>query len=152
MATTIDEIKNNYPLPAFFYQVTIDGGDAMRFSEVSGLAVEYETITYKHGLSSKEGNIYMPGLKADITLTLKKGIVKSDSYLLEWMTSTNLNTVQKRDITISLLNESEEPTVSWIVEDAFPKKLEAPTLNAMNNEVAIESLELIARNLRIEYA
>lgn len=94
----------------------------------------------------------MPGLKADITLTLKKGIVKSDSYLLEWMTSTNLNTVQKRDITISLLNESEEPTVSWIVEDAFPKKLEAPALNASSNEVAIESLELIARNLRIEYA
>ncbi|MEM8641110.1 MAG: phage tail protein [Cyanobacteria bacterium P01_G01_bin.54] len=151
MATTIDEIKNNYPLPVFYYKVTIGDEDAIAFSEASGLTLEYETITYKHGLSYKEGNIYMPGLQTDVNLTLKKGIVKADNYLLQWIQSVNLNTVEKRDIRIDLLNESGEPTVSWLVYDAFPKKLEAPSFNATSNEVAIESLELLARDLKIEY-
>ncbi|NEO88149.1 MAG: phage tail protein [Spirulina sp. SIO3F2] len=151
MATTIDDIKSKYPLPSFYYQVTIGDEGSIAFSEVSGLSIEYETITYKHGLSYKEGNIYMPGLKGDVNLTLKKGIVKADDYLLSWIMSTNLNTVEKRDLTISLLNESGEPTVSWNVYDAFPKKLDAPSFNASSSEVAIESLDLIARDISVEY-
>ncbi|MEM8639437.1 MAG: phage tail protein [Cyanobacteria bacterium P01_G01_bin.54] len=151
MATSIDDIKSKYPLPSFYYQVTIGDEGSIAFSEVSGLSIEYETITYKHGLSYKEGNIYMPGLRSDVNLTLKKGIVKSDDYLLSWLMSTNLNTVEKRDITISLLNESGEPTVSWNVYDAFPKKLDAPSFNASSSEVAIESLDLVARDISVEY-
>ena len=48
-----------------------------------------------------------------------------------------------------LLNENGEPTVSWTVQDAFPKKLDAPSFNASSNEVAIENLELMASNLII---
>ena len=149
MATTVDDIKNNYPLPVFYYLVTIDGNDAIAFSEVSGLAIEYETITYKDGLSYKNGAKHMPGMGTPVNLTLKKGIVKSDSYLFDWINTIKLNTVEKRDVRIDLLNENGEPTVTWTVKDAFPKKLDAPSFNATSNEVAIESLELMASNLKI---
>lgn len=149
MATSVEDIKNKYPIPVFYYRVTIDGQDSIAFSEVSGLSIEYETITYRDGLSYRDGPKYMPGLGTPINLTMQKGIVKADSYFFRWISSIRLNTVEKRDIRIDLLNENGEPTVSWTVQDAFPKKLNAPSFNASSNEVAIESLELMASNLTI---
>ena len=149
MATSVEDIKNKYPIPVFYYRVTIGNNDAIAFSEVSGLSIEYETITYKDGLSYKEGNKYMPGLMSPVNLTLQKGIVKADSFLFDWIATVRLHTVDKRDVRIDLLNENGEPTVSWKVSDAFPTKLDAPSFNASSNEVAIESLSLMATSLTV---
>ncbi|MDJ0703446.1 MAG: phage tail protein [Leptolyngbyaceae cyanobacterium MO_188.B28] len=149
MATSVEDIKNTYPIPVFYYRVTIGDNDSIAFSEVSGLSIEYETITYKDGLSYRDGAKHMPGLKTPVSLTLQKGIVRSDSYLFDWLSTVKLNTVEKRDIRIDLLNENGEPTVSWTVQDAFPKKLDVPSFNASSNEVAIENLELMASNLTV---
>ena len=54
MALSPEEIKQRYPLPVYNFRVTI-GEDLVSFSEVSGLVMEYETITYQHGLSFMEG-------------------------------------------------------------------------------------------------
>jgi hypothetical protein len=43
---TTDQIKTDYPLPVYNYRVEI-GGDAVAFSEVSGLSIAYEVTTYK---------------------------------------------------------------------------------------------------------
>ena len=149
MPTSVEDIKNKYPIPVFYYRVTIDGNDAIAFSEVSGLSIQYETITYRDGLSYRDGPKHMPGLDSPINLTLQKGIVKADSYLLDWFKSIQLNTVDKRDVRIDLLNEVGEATVSWTVRDAFPTKLDAPSLSASSNEVAIETLELMATRLEV---
>ena len=149
MATPIDTIKATYPIPVFYYRVTIDNQDSIAFSEVSGLNFQYETITYKDGLSYSEGPKYMPGFYNAVNLTLQKGVVPADSYLLEWFKTIQLNIVDKRDVRIDLLNENGEATVSWMATDAFPTKLDAPSFNASSNEVAIESLELMATFLEI---
>ena len=151
MATTAEEIKNSYPIPVFYYRVTIGGDDSHAFSEVSGLSIEYETITYRDGLSHQDGVKHMPGLNSPVNLTLQKGIVRQDSYLLNWINTVQLNTVEKRDVRIDLLDESGAAVVSWTAMDAFPKKLDAPSFNATSNEVAIESLELMASTLKVEY-
>lgn len=151
MATTTEEIKNSYPIPVFYYRVTIDGDDSHAFSEVSGLSIEYETITYKDGMSYRDGAKYMPGLNKEVNLTLKKGIVRKDSYLFNWISSVKLNTVAKRDVRIDLLDETGTAVVSWTAINAFPKKLDAPSFNATSNEVAIESIELMANDLKIDY-
>lgn len=151
MATSTEEIKNNYPIPVFYYRVTIDGDDSHAFSEVSGLSIEYETITYRDGMSYKDGAKYMPGLSTPVNLSLKKGIVRKDSYLFSWISTVKLNTVTKRDIRIDLLDETGTAVVSWTAINAFPKKLDAPSFNAASNEVAIESLDLMANDLKIDY-
>ncbi len=151
MATSVKDIKDKYPIPVFYYRVTIAGEDAIAFSEVSGLSIEYETITYRDGMSYRDGAKYMPGLNSPINLTLQKGIVKKDSFLFDWISTVRLNTVEKRDVRIDLLDETGTAVVSWTVTDAFPKKLDAPSFNATSNEVAIESLELMASTLKVEY-
>lgn len=153
MATTVEDIKNTYPLPAFHYRVEIDGMDPVAFAEISGLSIARETITYKDGLSCTQGSKRMPGLSSDLKFTMKKGIIKADSKLYNWINSIRLTTVEKKNILISLMDEKgEAPVVTWKVTNAFPVKLDAPAFNAKTNDVAIESLELMADDLKIEYA
>ena len=149
MATSVDDIKNTYPIPVFYYRVTIGDNDSLAFSEVSGLYFQYETITYKDGMSYRDGPKYMPGFFSAVNLSLKKGIVPSDSFLLDWFKTVRLNTVLKMDVRIDLLNENGEATVSWTAKDAFPTKLDAPSFSASSNEVAIESLDLTATWLEV---
>lgn len=152
MATTAEDIKNTYPLPVYHYYVSIDGLDDSRFSEVSGLSIERQVISYRDGLSPTKGTLYMPGQAGDVVLTLKRGIVAGQDKLYQWITSIKTQTVDKKNITISLMDETgENPVVTWSVIDAFPTKLDAPAFNATSNEVAIESLELAASDLKVEY-
>jgi phage tail-like protein len=154
MAIAKDQIKTDYPLPVYNYKVDI-GSDTVAFSEVSGLEVSVETITYKESqvASGKVGpNImHMPGNPKPLTITLKKGFVvaKSVPVLYKWLKSTELNRIEKKDITVHLCDEKGESVVRWKVIDAFPTKLTAPGFNASSNEVAIETMELMASSMEM---
>ena len=145
METTISDIRKEYPLVGYRFNVHFKGQD-IPFTEVSGLEIERQAITYRDGLGVK----YMPGMDQPIKLTLKKGVVKGDNNFFSWINSITLNAVDKHHIIISLLDDENKPVVSWNIQNAFPTKLSAPTLDAKSNEVAIESLELMADALRIE--
>ena len=148
MATTVDDIKNEYPIPVYRFTVTL-GEESMAFSEASGLDIGVETITYKDGL----GRIDMPGQTIDIDITLKRGLVRKKSQLYDWINAISLNLIDKRDITISLTDETaSEPLVTWTVTNAFPKKLSGPSFNGSSNEASIESLELRADKVKITFA
>jgi len=137
-----------YPIPVFSYLVNIGDDSSIAFSEVSGLSIEYETITYKDGLSAQNGAIHMLGMGTPVNLTLQKGIIQDDNKLYDWIYNKRS---EKKTITIFLCDAGGDPKVKWTVTGAFPTKLNAPTFSATSNEVAIESLELMADNLTLEY-
>jgi len=156
MATSPSDIKTSYPLPVYNYKVDI-GKDTIAFSEVTGLNIAYETTTYKES-STEAGKsspkvFRMPAQATTTTLTLKKGLVpaKSQAALYDWINSIRINQVLKKDIVISLCDETGKAVVTWTVIDAFPTKLDVPTFDANSNEVAIESMELMADNIAINY-
>lgn len=150
MAIPAAAIRLTYPIPVYNYRVTIDG-TAIACTEVTGLSLHYEPITYKHGLSWKEGAEHMPGQKQPVRITLRKGIVQNGSRLFEWIETVRQNKVTKRDFVIELCDENGQPLVTWQVLKAFPLKLDAPGFNANANEVAIESMELMAGDLNITF-
>lgn len=82
-------------------------------------------------------------------ITLKRGTVAGDKEFYAWIKTVNLNTIERRDLTISLLNENHEPVISWKVMNAFPIKVQASDLKADGNEVAIETIELAHEGLDI---
>lgn len=138
-----------YPLPVFHF--TVDwGGVRIGFSEVSGLTQEIQAIEYRDGSFPEYSSIKMPGLKKYSNITLKRGIVKSDNNFFQWLNTIKLNTVERRDLTISLLNEEHNPVMVWKVHNAFPVKVEGPQLKASGNEVAIESIELAHEGLVLQ--
>jgi phage tail-like protein len=138
-----------YPLPVFHFRVEW-GGTNIGFSEAAGLTQEAQVIEYRDGLSPDYSSIKMPGLRKFNNITLKRGITKGDNEFFAWLNTIKLNTVERRDITISLLNENHEPVMSWKVNNAFPVKVEGPGLKATGNEVAIESIELAHEGLTVE--
>ena len=144
MADTREIQKTTYPLPAYNFRVTIDGA-AMSFSQVSGISIEYETVTYKHGLSFWEGESIKKYYYDKYTpITLKKGTIQGINFLHDW-----LKEKQVRPVEVSLCNEEGQPVVSWRIAKAVPVKLEAPTFDANTNDVSVESLEVMAAGISI---
>lgn len=157
MAVTAQEIRQTYPLPVYNYRVEI-AGQAVGFSEVSGLSIGVEVSTYKEsptgGGAPGPRTLLMPSQHTSPKITLKKGIVRGQSVatLYRWISSIQLNLVEKRDIFIRLCDEAGAPVISWKVINAFPTKLDAPSFDAKSNDVAIESMELQADRVTIEEA
>lgn len=139
----------NYPLPVFHFSVNWGGTD-LGFAEASGLTQEAQVIEYRDGLSRDFSSIKMPGLRKFNNITLKRGITKGNNDFFKWLNSIKLNKVERRDITISLLNEENMPVMVWKIRNAFPVKVEGPGLKATGNEVAIESIEVAHEGLTLE--
>lgn len=144
-------MATNYPLPVFHFRVEW-GGNNLGFSEVGGLTQEVQMIEYRDGLSPDYSTIKMSGLRKYNNITLKRGVVKGDNEFYQWLNAVALNKPERRDLVISLLNESHEPVVTWKIHNAWPVKVEGPGLKATGNEVAIESIELAHEGVTLENA
>ncbi|MCC6371533.1 MAG: phage tail protein [Bacteroidia bacterium] len=144
MATT-------YPVPVFHFQVEW-GGKRIGFTEVSGLTTELQPIEYREGSARNYNVTKMPGMPKFSDISLKRGIMVEDNEFFAWITTVKLNTIDRRDLTISLLNESHEPVMVWKVSSAWPSKVEGPSLKSTGNEVAIESITLVHEGITVEAA
>ncbi|SHO56467.1 phage tail protein [Vibrio quintilis] len=145
MADTAQNIADTYPIPA--YRFVVDFGDeSIPFTEVSGLDIGYDTITYKDGRGIK----HMPGQPTDVNITMKRGLIRQGSQFYNWIASISLNMIEKRDLSVSLTDETGETLlVTWNIINAFPTKLTAPSVSGSSNEASIESLELRADDVKI---
>lgn len=137
-----------YPLPKFHFLVQW-GGVRLGFTEVTGLDIQIEAIEYREGVSPEYSKIKMPGLQKFSNITLKRGSISGDSEFYKWINTVSLNTIERRDIIISLLNETHAPVLSWKAKNAFPIKVQASDLKSDGNEVAIETIELAHEGLNI---
>ena len=138
-----------YPIVKFHFQVEW-GGTKIGFTEVSGLDVETEVVEYREGASKEYSKIKMPGMQKYSNITLKRGTFATDNEYYDWWNTVKLNKIERRDITISLLNEEHEPVVTWKVKNAWPSKVQSTDLKADGNEVAIETLEIVHEGLTIQ--
>jgi phage tail-like protein len=139
----------DHPLPKFHFQVQW-GGTKIGFTEVTGLEVTTEKIEYRDGASKEYHKLRMPGMQTFGDLTLKRGVFAGDNEFYDWWNTVALNTVERRDVTISLLNEAHDPVVVWKVKNAWPTKVTSTDLNASGNETAIETLVLTHEGLTME--
>ncbi|MGC1528109.1 MAG: phage tail protein [Phormidesmis sp.] len=139
----------DYPLPKFHFQVEW-GGSRIGFTEVSGLDVETEAIEYREGSLPQYHKLKMPGMQKYSNITMKRGTFQGDNDFYNWWNTVALNTITRRDLTISLLNEEHEPVVVWKVNRAWPTKVQSTDLKGDGNEVAIESIEIVHEGLTIQ--
>ena len=130
----------------------VDLGDGpIGFQEVIVPDSEIGIIEYRDGSDILPNVRKIPGLVKYSNLVLKRGIVNSH-VLYDWFKQTKQGKTERRDITVSLLNEDKEPFVTWKMKNCWPTKYKGPTLNATANEVAIETLEIAVENLDVEFS
>ncbi|HEX4957341.1 MAG TPA: phage tail protein [Lacibacter sp.] len=139
----------NYPLSKFHFRVEW-GGTRIGFTEVTGLDKSMDVIEYRDGSSPEYSKIKMPGLQKFSNITLKRGTFENDNEYYQWLNTVQMNTIDRRDLIISLLNENHEPVMVWKIKKAFPVKVQSSDLKADGNEVAIETMELAHEGLTIE--
>ena len=142
-------MPQDYPIPRFHFQVQW-GGSKISFTEVTGLIMEREKIEYRHSDSKDFNRISMPGLVKNNNLTLKRGKFEGDFDFNDWLDEVAYERVEnRRDVTITLLNEKHEPVAAWTAARCFPIKVTAPDLKSDANEAAIESLEIAHEGLKL---
>lgn len=144
------EKQGAWPLPAFYFKIEIEGIGEFAVKEVSGLDMEAQIIEYRHGNSPEFSTIKMPGLKKYSNVTLKKGIFESGNKFFDWLNEIKMNTIKRRPVIISLLDESGTPAMIWKLTNAWPSKITGVSLKQDGNETAFESMELAHEGLTIE--
>lgn len=137
-----------WPISKFYFQVKWDD-QQMSFQEVSGLDTESQPIEYRHGDSPVFSTIKMPGIVKAGNITMKKGVFKSDNNFWDWYNEIKMNTIKRKAVTISLLDEAGSPTMVWTLKNAWPTKIQATDLKSDGNEVAVETIEIVHEGLTI---
>lgn len=139
-----------WPLPKFYFAVEFGSSDnIVSFQEVSGLDTETQPIEYRHGNSPTFSTIKMPGIVKTSNVTLKKGIFMNDNYFWDWYARIKMNTIKRETVTIRLLDEVGNPTMTWTLKNAWPTKISGTDLKTDSNEIAIESIEIAHEGLTI---
>ncbi|MCB1148370.1 MAG: phage tail protein [Leptospiraceae bacterium] len=125
------------------------GGEIAAFQEVILPESEIEVIEYRNGSDICSSTRKIPGLVKYSNLILKRGLIKSPE-LHDWFKQAKQGTPERKDITVSILNEEHEPFAIWRLRNCWPVKYSGPTLNAKGNEVAMETLEIATEDVDME--
>ena len=144
-----EQSKTTWPLVKFQFSVKIGDVEAV-FQEVTGLGAETQEIEYRKGNSKVFSAVKMPGIQKFGNVTLKKGVFKDDKSFWALYDGVKMNTIDRKTITISLLDEKNAVAMSWTLTNALPSKITATDMKADGNEVAIETMELAHEGLAIE--
>jgi phage tail-like protein len=80
---------------------------------------------------------------------MKKGIYKGDNKFWVWFNEIKMNTIKRKPVTISLLDEAGEPTMVWTLLNAWPIKITSTDMKSDDNAVAIETIEIAHEGLTI---
>ena len=141
-----------YPPWGFYYKVEFNGlkgKNDVRFQTVSGLSVEYDMEEFKEGGENRFTH-KLPGRTKYADLVLKRGML-IDSEVTKWcLAAFRDRDFRPIDLSIILMNEKSEPLRTWNITHAIPKKWSVTDLNANENAIVIETLELIYQYFTIK--
>lgn len=142
------------PYAAYNFEVIIQGvsddGTAVKgsFSEVSGLDVEMTPIEYRNG-SEVPTPRKVVGIQKYTNITLKRGIVGSLD-LWNWIVESINGKVRRVSGSVILLDEARSEVLRWNFRRGWVTKYTGPGLNAANNQIAIETLDIAHEGLTID--
>ena len=133
------------PYRGYNFLVEIDGITRAGFRECSGLDTSQDPIEYREGNEAHTVR-KLPGLVKYANISLKRGVT-DDAELWEWRKTVMDGTIQRKNGSIILLNDTGEEKWRWNFREGWPTKWTGPSFNATGNEVAIETLEIAHEGL-----
>jgi len=142
-----------HPPAGFHFKVEFIGVSGMgsdteqRFQEVSGLSFEIETEILREG-GENRFEYKLPKRAKYPNLVLKRGLLPGSAFL-DWFKSAMstyftvvLYEFKPADISITLLDEADQPLAIWNVVQAYPLKWAMSDLKSSENALVIETIEL----------
>jgi phage tail-like protein len=142
-------VQRDNPYVNFNFTVDIGAGEGLSFSEVDLPSGELEVISYREGGDKSSTARKLPGRATYANVTLKRGVT-GRLELFEWWREVRDGNLDRRNVTVTLLDEQRSPVQRWLLRNAWPAKLDYSPLNALGNEVVIETLELAHEGFEVD--
>jgi phage tail-like protein len=150
-----------YPLTAYRFIVTLGPADAYlpaaqaalvtlfaggAFQEVKGLGADLEVMPYAEG--GTNGYVHqLPVRHSWNRISLRRGLVRDPGLYAWYLAGLAQSLGARRDGTVMLLTPQGTPAMAWAFHGGIAAKWIGPELNAMQNAVAIEGLEIAHHGL-----
>ncbi len=144
------------PLPGYRFIVTLDPADAYlppaqaamltlfvggAFQEVKGLGADLEVTAYAEG-GVNDFVHQLPVRHSWNRISLRRGLVRDPGLWFWYLAGLTQSLGARRDGSVMLLTPSGTPAMSWIFRGGIAVKWSGPDLDAMQNAVAVEGLEI----------
>ena len=134
--------------PAFRFLISVDQQPMAAFTECELPTIELTLEEIKEGGLNTYPH-QLPGPRRAAKISLKNGVGKCS--LLDWYFTILGGKIQRKSVTISLLNEVQKPVMTWDLEGAFPFRWTGSQLRSADNTIAIQTLELACTEVSISY-
>lgn len=137
------------PYLDFNFLVEIDDVASAGFSEAELPAGRIEAVAYREGADRTSAARLLPGRVEYGPLVLRRGFA-GDAALFQWWQAFAQGTLDRRNVSVVLLDEQRQEVARWNLRRAWPTKYSGPSLNALGNDAAIETLELAHEGIELE--
>jgi phage tail-like protein len=138
------------PLRGYNFRFEATGIQKASFRECSGLNATTDPVDYREG----QDPLYVRKLtglrKFSPSVVLKRGYTQ-DPQLANWYANILSGVADRRNCAVVLENELQVDQVRWELGNAWITKYEGATMNATSNDVAIESIEIVAETITISF-
>ena len=140
--------RRDDPYLNFNFLIEIDGETVAGFSEVDLPEGRIEAVAYREGSDRTSAARLLPGRVAHGPLVLRRGFA-GDPVLFQWWLAIAQGNLDRRNVSVVLLDEQRQEVARWNLRRAWPTKWGGPPLNARGNEVAIETLEVVHEGIEL---
>src|SRR5262249_23107285 len=131
---------------AYNFKLVIQGITEGHFTECSGMGIRVQPIKYREGGTNQVVRVVSgPVEYADVTL--RYGLTAS-TELWNWFMTAVKGQVERKNVSILMLNSSGTSEVMrWNLINAWPAEWRGAPLDALNQEIAIETMTLVFETL-----
>ncbi|MBN2825961.1 MAG: phage tail protein [Campylobacterales bacterium] len=139
------------PYVGFNFRMEIDGIEVAGFKEISALGMESEVIEYWEGDDINTTVKKQPGITNYSNITFKRGIAEGTD-LYEWCATINDQSreVERKTVTINLLDDAGEPQKTYTLYEAWPCAYRTSDLDGSASELAMEEVEFVLEYFEVE--
>jgi phage tail-like protein len=138
--------ENFDPYRSYNFKLLIEGVTEGHFTECSGLGIEVEAIKYREGGNNQVVR-RIPGRVEYADVVLRYGLTDSRD-LWDWFNAAVEGSVERKNVSILMLgSDGATEVLRWNLLNAWPSAWRGAPLDAMSQEVAIESLTLVFESL-----
>lgn len=131
---------------AYNFILDLGGGTVGYFTKLRDLGVDIQTIDYREGGAAPAVR-KLAGRVSYNNIELKWGLTES-TELWDWLMTAVKGQVVRKNISIILRdNDGQREVTRWNLDNAWPCSWRGSPLDAISNEVAIETLWLAHEGL-----
>jgi phage tail-like protein len=148
-------VQRDNPYPNYNFLVDLGTGESESvqagFTQVVLPEIQVEVMEYRSGNERGSASRKLPGRVSYGDLVLKRGVIGAlDLY--EWINQVRQGDVNaRRNVRIQLQNEDRTATVlTWMFRNTFPVEFSFSELDAVEEDVLIETLILAVESMEIE--